>query len=293
MPYPRQRFAQHWLKDARVHQAIVQAARLAEAGDPAQTTVLEIGPGTGQLTRRLLQMGVQVIAVEIDRDLCRLLHKQFADQPRFQLIEGDFLQMPLPTAASFVVANIPYNITSPILEKILGSPAHPIHQFERIVLLVQQELAQRLTASVGSKAYGAMSLRMQYLADCQLIQTVPARAFKPPPKVESAIISLAPRPPAPPALDPAWLETLLQQGFAMRRKMLLNTLQSLLPKSQLAPVFAGLSIEATVRAEQLTLAQWIELSDRLLPLRQAFLHSASQPEPPQPTEEIGLAVESG
>ncbi|MFS8895136.1 ribosomal RNA small subunit methyltransferase A, partial [Synechococcus sp. R3-13] len=178
MPYPRKRFGQHWLKDPAVHEAIVRAAQLNDLERGADPTwVLEIGPGTGQLTRRLLAQGVQVVAVEIDRDLCRLLQKRFAGQPRFHLLEGDFLRLPLPPQPRLLVANIPYNLTGPILEKVLGSPAQPVRQFERIVLLVQKELAERLQAGPGSKAYGALSLRTQYLADCELICRVPPTAF--------------------------------------------------------------------------------------------------------------------
>jgi 16S rRNA (adenine1518-N6/adenine1519-N6)-dimethyltransferase len=147
LPYPRKRFGQHWLKDPAVHEAILRAAQLNDLERGADPTwVLEIGPGTGQLTRRLLAQGVQVVAVEIDRDLCRLLRKRFADQPRFHLVEGDFLRLPLPPQPRLLVANIPYNLTGPILEKVLGSPAQPVRQFERIVLLVQKELAERLQA---------------------------------------------------------------------------------------------------------------------------------------------------
>lgn len=170
--------------------------------------MLEIGPGTGQLTRRLLARGVQVVAVEIDRDLCRLLRKRFANEPRFQLLEGDFLRLPLPPQPRLLVANIPYNLTGPILEKVLGSPAQPVRQFERIILMVQKELAERLQAGPGSKAYGALSVRVRYLAECELICRVPPSAFQPPPQVESAVVRLTPAPPPlPPAIpagSPSW-----------------------------------------------------------------------------------------
>ncbi|MEN9252486.1 MAG: 16S rRNA (adenine(1518)-N(6)/adenine(1519)-N(6))-dimethyltransferase RsmA, partial [Thermostichales cyanobacterium BF3_bins_165] len=170
MPHPRKRFGQHWLKDAAIHQAIVQAAQLSPT-----TTVLEIGPGTGQLTRRLLAQGSRVIGVEIDRDLCQGLRRQFAAEPRFELIEGDFLHLPLPPTPTHVVANIPYNITGPILAKLLGSLSQPVGQFQRLVLLLQKEVAERLTASPGQKSYGALSVRIQYLAACQWICLVGGR----------------------------------------------------------------------------------------------------------------------
>ncbi|MCJ2544337.1 16S rRNA (adenine(1518)-N(6)/adenine(1519)-N(6))-dimethyltransferase RsmA [Thermostichus vulcanus] len=265
MPYPRKRFGQHWLKDISVHEAILRAANLDQAqagGDPLW--VLEIGPGTGQLTQRLLARGVEVLAVEIDRDLCRLLQKRFADQPRFHLVEGDFLRLPLPQEPRLLVANIPYNITSPILGKVLGSPAHPVQQFERMVLLVQKELAERLQATPGSKAYGAMSVRTRYLAECELVCTVPRSAFKPSPKVESAVIRLSPRPAPVPARDPRWFNQLIQRGFSTRRKKLLNALQGLVDRKRLSAALTQLNLNPDARAEELDLPDWLALSDLLL-----------------------------
>ncbi|MGQ9837138.1 MAG: 16S rRNA (adenine(1518)-N(6)/adenine(1519)-N(6))-dimethyltransferase RsmA [Cyanobacteriota bacterium] len=268
MPFPRKRFGQHWLKDASVHEAILRAANLdqvdqAQAGEDTPW-VLEIGPGTGQLTQRLLARGVRVLAVEIDRDLCRLLQKRFANQPHFHLLEGDFLRLPLPKEPRLLVANIPYNITSPILEKVLGSPAHPVRQFERIVLLVQKEVAERLQATPGSKAYGAMSLRTRYLAECELICTVPRSAFQPSPKVESALIRLSPRPALTPARDPCWFNRLIQQGFASRRKKLRNALQGLVERERLAAALTQLHLNPDARAEELDLPDWLTLSNLLL-----------------------------
>ncbi|MEO1134717.1 MAG: 16S rRNA (adenine(1518)-N(6)/adenine(1519)-N(6))-dimethyltransferase RsmA [Cyanobacteria bacterium J06639_1] len=237
MPRPRKRFAQHWLKDASVHRAIVAAAGFEGREG---TKVLEIGPGTGQLTRRLLAAGAEVTAVELDRDLCNLLRKQFEDEARFHLVEADFLKTSLPEAIDLLVANIPYNITSPILEKVLGSPERPVEHFQRIVLLVQKEIALRLQAKPGSKAYGAMSVRAQYLADCQLVCDVPPSAFKPPPKVMSAVISLSPRRIQPPAADPHWFALLVRQGFATRRKMLRNVLRSLVDRDAVSEALESL-----------------------------------------------------
>jgi 16S rRNA (adenine1518-N6/adenine1519-N6)-dimethyltransferase len=281
LPYPRKRFGQHWLKDPAVHEAILRAAQLNDLERGADPTwVLEIGPGTGQLTRRLLAQGVQVVAVEIDRDLCRLLRKRFADQPRFHLVEGDFLRLPLPPQPRLLVANIPYNLTGSILEKVLGSPAQPVRQFERIVLLVQKELAERLQAGPGSKAYGALSLRTQYLADCELICRVPPTAFKPAPKVESAVIRLTPRPAPTPVRDPCWFNHLLRQGFSTRRKKLVNALGSLVEREAVAAALAQLRLNPDARAEELDLPHWLALSDLLLekaPKRAVVLQEGQEP----------------
>jgi len=261
VPHPRKRFGQHWLKDGRIHQAIVQAAQLTP-----ETTVLEIGPGTGQLTRHLLNQGSRVIASEIDRDLCQVLRQQFAQEPRFLLQEGDFLTMPLPQEATHVVANIPYNITGPILAKLLGSPHHPCPQWQRIVLLAQKEVAERITALPGQKSYGAMSVRLQFLAACEWICAVPPRAFYPPPKVHSAVIALTPRPYPTPVRDPQWLETLINLGFRSRRKTLANSLYPPLPKDQVSAALVELGRDPLSRGETLSVEEWIHLSHILFGL---------------------------
>lgn len=268
MPRPRKRFGQHWLKETAVHRAMVAAAGL-ERQDPEpeqDPQVLEIGPGTGRLTQYLLKLGSPIIGVELDRDLCRLLGKRFAEQKHFHLVEADFLRMEIPASIKTIIGNIPYNITSPILHKVLGSPHHPIMQFERIVLLVQKELADRIQASPGTKAYGAMSIRTQFLASCETLQIVPRQAFTPAPKVDSAIIRLRPRPYPLQPQDPKWFGLLVQQGFSTRRKTLANNLQSLIDKTLVMNHLEQQGWDPQIRAEVLGLEDWIRLSDGLLSL---------------------------
>lgn len=186
-PRPRKQFAQHWLKSDKALNQIVQAAEITQ-GD----RILEIGPGTGILTRRLLPLAQSVVAVEIDRDLCQLLAKQLGKTENFLLLQGDILSLnlashltPFPAFQNpnKVVANIPYNITGPILEKLLGTIANPATEpFDLIVLLVQKEVAERLYAQPSSRAFGALSVKVQYLAECELISLVPAGAFHPHPR---------------------------------------------------------------------------------------------------------------
>ncbi|MBE9152537.1 16S rRNA (adenine(1518)-N(6)/adenine(1519)-N(6))-dimethyltransferase RsmA, partial [Coleofasciculus sp. LEGE 07092] len=198
-PKARKQFAQHWLRSEKALNRIVAAANLQPSD-----RILEIGPGTGLLTRKLLPEVESVVAVEIDHDLCKHLTQKLGQVNNFLLLQGDFLTLDLNSQlTSFpnfqhlnkVVANIPYNITGPIVEKLLGTITHPAAPaFDLIVLLVQKEVAQRLCAQPGSKIFGALSVRVQYLADCQLICDVPAKAFSPPPKVDSAVVRLQPRP---------------------------------------------------------------------------------------------------
>ncbi|MGI0491071.1 16S rRNA (adenine(1518)-N(6)/adenine(1519)-N(6))-dimethyltransferase RsmA [Alkalinema pantanalense CENA528] len=265
----RKQFGQHWLKSEKALSKIVAAAELT-----GSDRVLEIGPGTGILTRPLLQAAQSVISVEIDRDLCDLLGKKLGKIENFLLLQGDFLSLDLSQLLqpfeqfqnpNKVVANIPYNITGPILEKLLGRIAEPNPQpFESIVLLVQKEVALRICASAGNHNYGALSVRVQYLADCEFLFDVPAKAFQPPPKVDSAVIRIKPRPIEHPAQNPKHLETILKLGFASRRKMLRNNLKSVIEPEELNSLLECLSLNSQARAEELSVANWIQLSDRLL-----------------------------
>ncbi len=279
---PRKRFAQHWLRSEAALAQIVAAAEL-ESSD----RLLEIGPGQGALTERLLAQAGTVLAVEIDRDLCRQLVRRFGDRDNFLLLQGDILNLDLdPPLRDFprfqnpskVVANIPYNITGPILQHLLGTVAQPVQPaYERLVLLVQQEIAARLCAQPSSKAFGALSVRVQYLATCEQICTVPARAFQPPPKVNSAVVRLRPRSPATPARNPRQLEQLLKLGFASRRKMLRNNLQSLYERDELNRQLAALELNPQARAEDLSVAQWIALSNRLTPAPDSTDSTTAEP----------------
>jgi 16S rRNA (adenine1518-N6/adenine1519-N6)-dimethyltransferase len=268
VPHPRKKFAQHWLRSEKALNSIVNAAELMESD-----RVLEIGPGTGILTRQLLALAQVVVAVEIDRDLCELLVKKFGKVEHFLLLQDDFLVADLDRLLILspefqmpnkVVANIPYNITGPIIEKLLGTIAAPNpHPFDAIVLLVQKEVALRLCSKPGSTHFGALSVRVQYLAECQFICDVPAKAFQPPPKVDSAVIRLRPRPVVTPAQNPRHLETIIKAGFASKRKMLRNNLKSLVDGDRLTHLLEQLNVNPQVRAEDLSVEQWISLSNEL------------------------------
>ncbi|MFM7885327.1 MAG: 16S rRNA (adenine(1518)-N(6)/adenine(1519)-N(6))-dimethyltransferase RsmA [Pseudanabaena sp.] len=255
---PRKQFGQHWLRSDTVLNKILRAGQLQ-----ASDRILEIGPGTGNLTRLLLPFVESLTAVEIDRDLCEKL-RHTMKQSNFQLIEGSILEIPLPSQTNKVIANIPYNITGEILKKLLGTLAEPVQQFEQIVLLVQKEIGDRLAAKAGHKAYNALSVKIQYLADCQFICDVPASAFYPPPKVNSAVVRIIPRPPLTPASNPKFLERLITIGFATKRKMLRNNLISEIDRDHLVAILEAMSINPQVRAEDLDVAQWVALSEAIL-----------------------------
>jgi 16S rRNA (adenine1518-N6/adenine1519-N6)-dimethyltransferase len=268
MVRPRRTFAQHWLKSEKALNAIIGAAQLQPSD-----RILEIGPGTGILTRRLLPLVQSLVAVEIDQDLCKLLTKELGRASNFLLLQGDFLSLNVPfllkdfsafQKPNKVVANIPYNITGPIIEKLLGTIAQPNPEpYDLLVLLVQKEVAERLVALPGSKTFGALSVRVQYLAKCELICLVPSGAFYPPPKVDSAVVRLVPYQIEPPALSTRQLETLVKLGFSAKRKMLRNNLQSIVERDLLTHVLENLDINPQARAEELSVAQWVALSNRL------------------------------
>lgn len=265
---PRKQFAQHWLRSDIVLEQIITAAELNQSD-----RVIEIGPGTGNLTRRLLPKVESLVSVEVDRNLCKKLVKSLGDKDNFLLLQGDFLTLDLEqTLTSFpkfqqpnkVVANIPYNITGAIIEKVLGKISRPaVTKYESIVLLIQKEVGERLTASPNSKAYGALSIKVQYLADCQWISTVPAKAFYPKPKVDSAVVKLIPKLIETPAHNPRQLENLIKLGFSSRRKMLRNNLKSVIEIDKLTEILEKLNLNPQCRAENISVEDWIKLANIL------------------------------
>lgn len=262
MVRPRKSFGQHWLRCPQTLDRIVLSANLTD-----RDMVLEIGPGTGNLTSRLLPLVQALVIVEIDRQLCVKLRQKFTD-PKLHLIEGDILHTDLnslPVVPHKVVANIPYNITGLILEKLLGTISKPCCQWQSIVLLVQKEIADRLTAKPHDKykAYGALSVRAQYLAHCEYICEVPARAFYPSPQVTSAVVRLTPRSLSIPATNPDRLDQLVRMGFANRRKMLHNNLDTVIDKDTLTQMLTAMNLSPHARAEELSLDQWINLANQL------------------------------
>jgi 16S rRNA (adenine1518-N6/adenine1519-N6)-dimethyltransferase len=278
----RKRFGQHWLTDATVLDRIVAAAELEEG-----ERVLEVGPGRGALTERLLAAPIAALrAVELDRDLVAGLRERFGGDPRFTLVEGDALEVPLipqdGPAPRTVVANIPYNITGPLLERLVGRLDRPHDPpYRRLVLLVQQEVGERIRARPGSSSFSALSVRMQLLARCTSVCAVPPRCFQPPPKVMSEVVRLDPLLPEErpePALSHT-VEQLLRRCFAARRKMLRNTLAGLLPADRLEVVAAAAGVDLSLRPQDLPLERW-------LALEAALTRSSALPTDALPAEQL-------
>ena len=261
MAQARKRFGQHFLTDPRILARSADALAI-EPGD----TVVEIGPGRGGLTEPLLaRVGAhgRLIAIEVDRDLAALLRVRYENRPEFAVVEGDVLQAPLAPSGSggagryLLVGNIPYNITTPILFRALETP-----RAERMVFMIQREVAERLAAAPGTENYGALSVNAQALATIEICFRVPAGAFTPPPKVDSAVIRVVPR--AEPVVTPAEEEAyrLLVQGlFSFRRKQMVRAVRNVCRVSaeRSAEMLAAAGIVATDRPEVLAPANFARL----------------------------------
>ena len=256
---PRRSLSQNFLTDPEALDAIVRAAEL-EPGD----AVAEVGPGLGVLTRRLLAAGCDVVAVELDPRLAGYLRRELAGVPGFSLVEADALTIAgddvFPGRAYKLVANIPYHITSPLLHHFLGATHAP----DVTVLLVQLEVAERVAAPPGAMSY--LSVFVQHLAEAELVARVPAAAFEPAPKVDSAVLRLRRRPdPLIAPHDREAFHRLVQAGFRQRRKQIHNALARELPvdRRELDAAFAACAIAPDRRAQTLTVAEWACLAEAL------------------------------
>ena len=239
------RLGQHFL----VRQSILE--RIARAACPESCNlVVEIGPGKGALTSYLLQRAERVVAIEVDPILVQYLRSKYRDNTRLQVIEGDVLKTGLGEWGALTIAgNLPYYIASPIIAKVLGVGAH----LQRAVFLVQKEVAERLTASPGSRDYGYLSVQTQLLAEVELLFPVPAAAFQPPPNVDSAVVGLTPRRKLA-TDDPEGFLRFAARCFQHKRKTLRNNLLPFYAKEALDALPAGKK-----RAEQLDIAELVEL----------------------------------
>jgi len=253
---PTKRLGQNFLLDDRVIRRSVELAELTP-----EDTVLEIGPGLGNLTEELLRTGAKVVAVEQDAAFCRFLERRYG--PRVTLVQADAVKAFLP-GFNKVVSNLPYQISSPITFKLLDLG------FEVAVLMLQKEFAQRMVAKPGTDDYGRLSVGVYYRADCEIAVNVPRNAFWPQPKVDSCVVRLVPKPPPFKVRDERVFYDVTKAIFSHRRKKISNCLST-------DPAVKGLVTEkvsrslsalphASKRAEELTPEMIGELADALLEL---------------------------
>ena len=232
--------------------------------------VLEIGPGIGPLTVQLAQRAGRVAAIELDRALLPILAETLAGYPNAQVIPGDVMKLDLaalaaeqfPGMAVKACANLPYNITAPVITKLLEAGC-----FQAITVMIQREVARRICAEPDSADRGAFSLFCQYHAQCELLFDVGPECFLPAPKVTSSVIRLIPRSQPPVDADPEALFRLVKAAFAQRRKTLLNALSaaygSRLSKDELRQAISDCGLSETVRGERLSLDEFSNLANIL------------------------------
>ena len=238
------------------------------------TGVLEIGPGIGPLTQQLARRAGKVVSVELDARLYPVLRETMRGADNFTLIEGDAMKLDFAQVVQehfsglrpILCANLPYNITTPVLTKCVESRC-----FDSLTVLIQKEVAQRICAEAGTAEYGAFTVLMQYYTAPQLLFTVPASCFLPAPKVTSAVIHCPVRktPPVEVVSESALWRT-VKAGFALRRKTLVNSLQTgyQLPKERLAEIVTDCGLSPTVRGERLTLEDFARLTNALFTAEQ-------------------------
>lgn len=244
---------QNFLRDDVVIERIVDELEI-NTGD----TVLEIGPGRGALTTKLVETGVNVLAIEIDRHLVPTLRTQFHFSPNFSVVEADVLTSDLsgyltgllPTETK-LVGNLPYYISTAILQKLAAERA----LLSRIVLMLQREVVDRISAAAGNSERGFLTLMTEMAFEVERLFDVAPEAFTPVPKVWSSVVALTPKPSS--VGDEAGFRAIVSAGFAQKRKTILNNLKNSLPNAEAVLTAAG--VEPMRRAETLTLTEWVML----------------------------------
>ncbi|MGL5207404.1 MAG: 16S rRNA (adenine(1518)-N(6)/adenine(1519)-N(6))-dimethyltransferase RsmA [Acidaminococcaceae bacterium] len=252
------RLGQNFLVDEQIVNKIISAAELT-----AEDTVLEVGPGIGTLTQALAETGAQVVAVELDRRLLPVLAKTLAGYENIEIINEDILQLDIrkavPKENFKVVANLPYYITTPIIFNLLEQKL----PMERMVAMVQKEVAERMVAKPGGKDYGALSVAIQYYTEPEIAFLVPPGSFVPPPSVDSAVI-VCKRRQEPPVdiVDEKLFFRVVKAAFSVRRKMLSNALKNMGIDSEHAALWLETAgIDGKRRGETLSLPEFAVLTN--------------------------------
>jgi len=247
---PRKRFGQNFLQSQHVIDDILREF------NPLKTDrVVEIGPGLGAITGPLLEILDSLIAIEIDTDLQALLVNKYSSYSNFKLVNGDALKIDYSQFGDNlrIIGNLPYNISTPLIFCLLGYYKH----IEDMHFMLQKEVVERMAATPGCKAYGRLSVVLQYLCEVEELFTVPSTAFHPEPKVESAIVRLTPYKTSPfDMVEFAAFESFMAKAFAMRRKTLANNLKTIISAKELTE----LGIDPTRRPEQISVSEYVQIA---------------------------------
>ena len=261
----RQSLGQHFLYDEALLEALAEAAEISPDED-----VVEIGPGCGSLTRHLCSHAHRVLSIELDERLIPLLQAFMAGDQNFTLLQGDVMRLDLNRATEelrkpFVVAaNIPYYITTPLIQRLLD-PALPV---SRMALMVQKEVAEKILSGPGEEGWGPLAVRCRYYCEAEKVMDVPAACFTPPPKVDSSFVLLRRRKePAVPVRSEKDFFRIVGAAFALRRKTMLNNLCATfrLDRETAKAWMARAGLEERVRGEALTLGELAALADAMEP----------------------------
>lgn len=251
----KKRFGQHFLTDPRKADRLVRTLEIS-----TNDTVLEVGPGTGILTERLLETGADIIAVEIDRDLIAGLTERFGGNKRFRLLESDIIRVDPKTLAVGglkVIGNLPFNISGAFVEWMIESYT----RFEMAVITVQKQVAGRLRASPGRREYGSLSVMVQCFFDLEKLFDIPPGCFSPRPKVVSTVLRLVPQRHLMCDIDYPQFRDFLRACFSQKRKKLVNSLASAsdLSRDMIEDKIISLGHRQDIRAEQLSLPELVGL----------------------------------
>jgi 16S rRNA (adenine1518-N6/adenine1519-N6)-dimethyltransferase len=256
----RPKLGQHFLRDRRFQRRIVESL-----GILPNDLVCEIGPGRGAMTELLAARAQQVVALELDRELARTLQEKLGNKRGIEVLEADILESDLALLCQryarercFVFGNVPYYITSPILHHLLAYAGW----IRGMGLVVQREVADRLIAAPGSRAYGYLTVLTQLATQPRLEFGIPPGAFSPPPKVDSALVTFQMKSVGPSEERTRLLE-FVKLCFAQKRKNLLNNLAPVYARPRVEGVLAALDLPPTIRAEQLAIAQFESILERL------------------------------
>jgi len=267
--HQKKRFGQHWLVNKIILEKIKKEADLN-----AKDFILEIGPGKGALTSELLDSEIIGLhAIELDRDLIDWLKIKFKNEKKFSIQQGDILKVDLNTInykLTKVIANIPYNITGPILDKFVGSLGIlRKYNYEKIIFLMQKDVVDRIISKEGDANAGALSVRMQLLCNIRKICDVEPSSFSPPPKVISSLVVFEPiKNHSRLDIDlEKYIDTLLRVSFSSRRKMLRNTLNSILSNDEMMKISELSEINFNLRPQDISISQWINLAENCIKIK--------------------------
>ncbi len=249
--YPNKKLGQNFLFDE-------EALNLIASDVNKEDTILEIGPGLGTLTSILLEKAKKVITVELDPKMCEILRTRFIAYKNLEIINQDILSIDINKIASEakVVANLPYYITTSIITYLLEN------HVKDITVLIQKEVAERISAKPGEKQAGAITYFVNYCADCKIIGNVGRDCFIPSPNVDSSVVKITRlKEPRVKVKDEKILFDLIKTNFTKRRKTILNSLSSMTEKEKLRGILAKLNIDEDIRGEELTLEQYAQIAD--------------------------------